>query len=145
MNLVMMQEVYEEITLTLFLEKFSTLIWVCSNLPAMKAFICLTQDHLFKLITQVTLSLSEDLLQKLYLKIADSNATSSVLFIKCWLAKLSLSKIYKILIMNYILDWTGYYYLTQIWNIFMKLFALNKNILEQLKFLILSKMGKILN
>ena len=144
MNLVMMQEVYEEITLTLFLEKFSTLIWVWSKLPAMKAFISLTQDHLFKLITQVILNLLEELLQRLSMKIVGLNVILSVPYIKCWSAKPLVSKIYKMLTMNYILDSTGHCYLTQMCRICMKLSVFNKNILEPQKLLILSKMDRIL-
>ena len=140
----MMQEGFEEITSTLFLKKFSTLIWVCFNLPAMKVFICLTQDHLFKLIIPVTLSLLDGSLRKLSLKIADLNAILSVLCIKCWLARLSLSKICRIQIMDSILDSTGHCYLTQMCRICMKLSVFNKNILEPQKLLILSKMDRIL-
>ena len=140
-----MQEEFEEITSIRFLKKFSTLIWACSNLPAIKVSTCLTQDHLFKLITPVTLSLLEGSLRKLSLKIADLNAILSVPYIKCWSAKPSVSKIYKMLTMNYILDSTGHYYLTRMCKICMKLFVLNKNILEQLKLLILLKMDRILS
>ena len=145
MNLVLTQEELKETTSTQFLKKFSTRIWVCSNLPVMKVSTCLTQDHLFKLITPVTLSLLAELLERLSLKIADSNAILWVPYIKCLLAKLSLLKICRILIMLSILDSTGHCYLTRMCRIYMKLFASNKIISEQLKLLISFKMDRILS
>jgi hypothetical protein len=56
-NPVLTWEELKEISSTKFQKKFSILIWVCSNFPAMKVSTCLTQDHQFKLITPVTLSL----------------------------------------------------------------------------------------